>query len=370
MFYEKLIAWTFNLMLFGGDVILLVGLARSTKLRTLFISGLGLLFGSVLLAGVLGRHPFLIMRLVSYAIFLHAPLVLLAAAWLFGRRSRKACVGLLLLVGVLTAVGVDAFLIEPHWLSETNIELTSNKLQATIRVAIIADLQTDQLGAYEKHVFQRCLASKPDVILMAGDYVQVSSTESWERLRRDLNAYLHEIGFAAPLGIYAVQGNVDHPQWMTLFENLPVHLIDQTTSVDSGALKITGLHVNDSFNRNLDVAKSPLFHIVLGHAPDFALGNVQADLLVAGHTHGGQVCIPGIGPLMTASQVPRKWATGITQVAENRTLIVSRGIGMERQSAPRLRFLCRPELVVLDVKPAIEPVATASVSRGVETAER
>ncbi len=82
------------------------------------------------------------------------------------------------------------------------------------------------------------------------------------------------------------------------------------------------------------------------------LGPVEADLLIAGHTHGGQVRLPLIGPLLNLSRVPRGWIAGATTLAPGRTLIVSRGIGMERANAPRLRFLCRPELVVIDLVPS------------------
>jgi predicted MPP superfamily phosphohydrolase len=78
---------------------------------------------------------------------------------------------------------------------------------------------------------------------------------------------------------------------------------------------------------------------------------VEADLLIAGHTHGGQVRLPGIGPLITLSRVRRSWAAGLTDIGRGRQLLVSRGIGMERGRAPRLRFLCRPELVVLELAP-------------------
>jgi len=110
--------------------------------------------------------------------------------------------------------------------------------------------------------------------------------------------------------------------------------------------------MEDSFDSRLSITSVERFHIVMGHSPDFALGNVRADLLVAGHTHGGQVRLPFIGPVITLSSVPRSWAAGLTELTGGRTLIVSRGIGMERGSAPRLRFLCRPELVIVDVVPA------------------
>ena len=85
--------------------------------------------------------------------------------------------------------------------------------------------------------------------------------------------------------------------------------------------------------------------------PNFALGQVQADLLVAGHTHGGQVQLPLIGPMVVNCRIPHRWAAGFTDLRGGGKLLVSRGIGMERGYAPRLRFLCRPELVVIDLTP-------------------
>jgi uncharacterized protein len=89
----------------------------------------------------------------------------------------------------------------------------------------------------------------------------------------------------------------------------------------------------------------------LGHVPNFALGTIEADLLVAGHTHGGQVRLPWIGPISTHSRIPNAWAAGVTDLPGGGKLAVSRGIGMERHFAPPIRFLCRPELMVIEVTP-------------------
>jgi hypothetical protein len=93
-----------------------------------------------------------------------------------------------------------------------------------------------------------------------------------------------------------------------------------------------------------------MYHLVLGHCPDYSPGEIEADLLIAGHTRGGQVRLPLIGPLITLSEVLRSWAAGVTEIAPGKRLIVSRGIGMERY-APEIRCLCRPELSVLDLLP-------------------
>jgi predicted MPP superfamily phosphohydrolase len=70
--------------------------------------------------------------------------------------------------------------------------------------------------------------------------------------------------------------------------------------------------------------------------------------VLAGHTHGGQVVLPLFGPPRTASRLPRLYAGGLHDFAGT-PLHVSRGVGMERGFAPPLRFLCPPEICVLDV---------------------
>lgn len=89
--------------------------------------------------------------------------------------------------------------------------------------------------------------------------------------------------------------------------------------------------------------------IVISHSPDFvdALPE-KVDLVLAGHTHGGQFVLPFFGPLVTASRLPRRYAADLHDF-RGTPLHVSRGVGMERGFAPPVRFLCPPEICVLDV---------------------
>ena len=61
--------------------------------------------------------------------------------------------------------------------------------------------------------------------------------------------------------------------------------------------------------------------------------------------------LPWFGPLVPLPRVPRSWAAGLTELPGGGKLLVSRGIGVERGYAPPLRFLCRPELVVIELVP-------------------
>ena len=89
----------------------------------------------------------------------------------------------------------------------------------------------------------------------------------------------------------------------------------------------------------------------MSHMPESAqYAGPGVDLVLAGHTHGGQVRIPGIGPVITMSRIPRNQAAGLTKLPSGVLLYVNRGIGMEGGSAPRIRFLCRPEIAVFTIR--------------------
>lgn len=291
-------------------------------------------------------------HLIAHGLFVHGPVVLGGTALVLRRARPWLALAAAVLATLLVAVGVEAFLIEPHWLEVSRIRLTSSKVASPVRIVVLADLQTDTIGPYERDVLRRVVDAEPDLVLLAGDYLQTRGGE-WEQLRGDLNHALGELGVSAPGGVFAVQGNIDPARWPEIFAGLPVTAVKQTQSFESAGLRVTCLSERDSFDPSLEVAGDDAgrFHVVLGHSPNFALGRIEADLLVAGHTHGGQVQVPLVGPLITLSKVPRRWAVGLTDLPDGGRLLVSRGIGLEGGGAPRIRFFCRPELVVIDLAP-------------------
>src|SRR6185436_9174885 len=101
--------------------------------------------------------------------------------------------------------------------------------------------------------------------------------------------------------------------------------------------------------------------VVIGHGPDFVmtLPAAEVDLAMAGHTHGGQVVVPFFGPPHTKTRLPREHARGVSSYG-GVPLHVSAGTGMERGTAPQIRFLCPPEICILDVGYGPERAASRS----------
>ncbi len=342
----------------------LAWLRRRPTPRTWLWTGLGFEVVALALAFVLGANRHLPTRLAAYAVFGFTPLLLFLAACVLRRTARKTAILSLLLAAGLLVVAFDAFLVEPHWLQVTFTQAHSPKLTRPVRLVLIADLQTDRFGAYERETLRRVADLRPDLILWAGDYLQAPS-EQRAVLRQQYNQYLHELQLFAPLGSYAVRGNMDHGPWSEMFADTHIQAVERTQSFDLGDLVLTCLARDDSFRPEVQLPAAPpgRYHLMLGHSPDCSLSQVQADLILAGHTHGGQVRLPLLGPIITLSRVPRSMAVGLVQRPAGGLLYVSRGVGMERDEAPRLRFLCRPELAVIDLLPsAAMQSASASVA--------
>jgi predicted MPP superfamily phosphohydrolase len=317
----------------------------------------GLLLAMVVIAMATTGDFFFAFNLLSHAVFLHAPPLGIYLAVTLEPRGWKAFWALISLA--LVAIMVDAFAIEPFALTVRRETITSAKLRRPLRAVVLADLQFDVFDEHTRSALRLAMRERPDILLLPGDYVQRTRRRGGDAVRREANAFLREIRFGAPLGVYAVEGNVEwEAGWEGLFDGLDVHTFSTVRPVVLEDLVVTGMGLRESANpvQSIEAATGAgegRFHIAMGHAPDFALGEVRADLLVAGHTHGGQVQLPLVGPLLTLSAVPRAWAAGNSaiELSGGRTLVVSRGVGHERGSAPRLRFRCRPEVVVIELRP-------------------
>lgn len=299
------------------------------------------------------RSYFDLLNLICYAIFAGGVVLLLLCAKVAWKNFYVLRTFFVLFAITLVAVYIDAFHIEPHWLSVRQEQMSSSKITKPLKIAVVADIQTDDVGDYEREVLLKIKRYAPDLLLFAGDYIQLYD-ENRDSQHAKLNSLLKEIAINPPLGTFVARGDVDSPDdWSKCFEGLPFNIASESTTLKIAEdLTVTILSLQDSRFSTYKVPDTAGFHIVVGHAPDYSLSAPQADLLVAGHTHGGQVHVPLFGPPITLSNVPRNWGKGCwTDIGTGAMLCVSRGVGMERVHAPRLRFLCRPEVVFIDVNP-------------------
>jgi predicted MPP superfamily phosphohydrolase len=351
----------YNLVMLAVDLVAIAVLRRRKGLVTWFVT-MALAGAAALVAGglLVGHEDdgqpvrFGVIRLWTHGIFLHG-VVLLAATAVLWRRHRPAlaAVAAFALLG-LALIGIDAVFIEPTWLDVSHRRIESPKIHRPVRIVVVADLQMDRMGRYEREVLRRALDEKPDILLFAGDYIQ-ARFEQRERLQTELHNYLAEIHVERQPAAFAVRGNVDGDRWYESFAGLGVTAVDYRQSFNLGEVQLTCLGLAESFwlfdGPPVRNPRPGRFHVVLGHVPNFAMGPIDADLLLAGHTHGGQVRLPWLGALVTNCHIPRAWAAGLTELPSGAKLLVSRGIGMERGDAPPIRFLCRPELAVIDLVP-------------------
>ena len=302
-------------------------------------------------------------RLMGQALFGEAILLAaaLAVAHRGARRPARAAACAFCALGLL-AVYFEAYRVEPRMLKVRRHVVNADRRDASsIRILHLTDIQTPAIGAHEERALRTGLASRPDLIVLTGDYVQDALGRPTEDdAARDLRALMARIGFDAPLGVYATEGDVG-PSCREVFAGTAVRcLVDANTIVelpDGDTLGITGLSRGRGRERDpawlawlLSKGPGADHRIVISHSPDFVDAMpVDVDLVLAGHTHGGQFVVPFFGPVVTASRLPRLFAGGLHDF-RGTPLHVSRGVGMERGFSPPVRFLCPPEICVLDLR--------------------
>lgn len=337
----------YSLIMAAVDLAALVFVARRKSVRAWRASLACAGMVAFLLALALAKDGFHGFRLLAYGVFLHGVVLLAGSGVIWWRTRRIIALGSAMAATGILVVAVDAFLIEPTWLEVSHRRIRSAKIDRPIRIVVLADLQTDQIGQYERDVLRRALQQEPDLLLLAGDYIQAGGPQR-QQLYAQLNAFLRRLDLPEPGRVFAVQGNVDADDWPELFRGTPVVPVRSTETFELSGIQLTCLARRDSFSRSLEVnaPEADRFHLVLGHSPNFALGRIEADLLLAGHTHGGQVRLPLYGP----PRLPirhRHLAEGLFH-HRRAQVYVSRGLGY----LIPIRFRARPELGIIELRRA------------------
>ncbi len=263
-----------------------------------------------------------------------------------------------------TLLVVYAFYIEPHTIRVTHQTLVSPKLHASTRLRMLhlGDLHVERITRRERQLLRLIGQLQPDLILFSGDFLNLSYRRDPKAIE-DARQILAQI--KAPLGVYAVNGSpaVDLTEITPkLLKGMPLRwLRNEKTSLQVGQDQIDLLGISCSHRPHedgphLEKLLDPgdgRFNILLYHTPDLApIAAAQGiDLQLSGHTHGGQVRLPFVGALFTGSLYGKRYEAG--RYSENgMTLYITRGIGLEGAGAPRVRFLCPPEIILWEISGA------------------
>lgn len=260
-----------------------------------------------------------------------------------------------------TALILYGFYYEPQRLKLSRYTLESLKLPlgTKLKVLHLGDLHMERLTRREERILAHIEQEQPELILFSGDFLNLSYLHDPTAIA-DLRIFLNSLH--APLGVYGVTGSpaVDLPElFPELIQDTGLTLLNnQEIEIDTGNGKIslTGLfctHNPDKDFAQLQAFHSPsnLFSILLYHTPDIAplAQDAGFDLQLSGHTHGGQIRLPGFGALYTASFYGKLLEGGLYRLKQM-TLFVTRGIGLEGASAPRVRLFCPPEIAIFTLQ--------------------
>jgi uncharacterized protein len=190
---------------------------------------------------------------------------------------------------------------------------------------------------------------KADIVLFGGDYISESP-----RYLSEVQEPLIRMAATARIGSWGILGNHDvaniRSRVMKMFESTGIRILEnEAVEIDTAKGSFWLIGVDDMLLGKSDLAAAfadvppDAPRIAMWHEPDFAerMEPYGPFLLLSGHTHGGQVRLPFVGPVSTP-KFGKRYVSGRFLFGDM-TLYVSNGIGMYR---PPVRFNCPPELVV------------------------
>ncbi|MEP6001154.1 MAG: metallophosphoesterase [Parasphingorhabdus sp.] len=227
-----------------------------------------------------------------------------------------------------------------------------------VTIALLADIHVagpDMPPSRVERIVEQVNALKPDVVAIAGDLVSEKRVATKIYNADEIVAPLS--GLKARYGVAFVPGNHDHWfDWPGIEAELAKHphiTVLKNQAAQFGPLAVAG--VDDDFTNRADLPAAlaeiaPLTgpRIMLTHSPDiFPSVPVEFDLVLAGHTHCGQIAYPWGGSPATMSDFGEKYACGVVK-QHQKTLVTSAGIGT---SLLPIRLFTQPEIWVVEIRP-------------------
>lgn len=321
------------------------------------------------------------MNFISVVIYSYCTVALLLIALFlrdmrretFFRRHQVLTTGIIAVLGIGIITALYAHLIEPRRLVVTTATITF-PIKQPIRVGLIADIQ---VGNHKKDewvnkIIAKARQEKPDIILIAGDLISNELGDSF-----DETIYLEPLQKLLPdFPVYAVLGNHDygignregltfkgisadkHQLVIDRFKKLGIPLLrNELVCPIIRSQEFCVFGTDDIWGSDTDYARLNTWDttkpiILLSHNPDTILSwpnNIpKPNLMLAGHTHGGQVYIPLYGPLGNAGIDLGKQYYRWLNYWQGIPIFVTVGAG---ESIGALRLFTPPEIAVITLTP-------------------
>jgi predicted MPP superfamily phosphohydrolase len=255
-------------------------------------------------------------------------------------------------IGALTGAGAHGFLYERHHIGVTREDLAVAGWPESLsgfRIGLVSDLHRSGTVSHQMvtGAVSALMNESPDLIILGGDYVTNQD-------RRFVQPAADALGaLSAPFGVFAVLGNHDDERDMTgaLTAKGFTMLRDARTQLTIRGETVVLAGLRYWTRRIEDIARvlrgaSPTV-ILVAHTPKrlFEAAALSVPLLLCGHTHGGQIVLPGLGAI-AAREFPVVQGSARR---DNTTVFVTRGVGTVYVPA---RINCPPEVAVLTIRPS------------------
>jgi predicted MPP superfamily phosphohydrolase len=236
------------------------------------------------------------------------------------------------------------------------IRLTYDNLPESFcgfKILHLTDLHADGLKGLADVVSERLGSLEVDLCVLTGDY-RFQVRGPCHDIYPPMERILHSVN--ARLGVVGILGNHDASEEVPALERLGVRmLINESLELRRGheSAWVIGLddphyYGCDDLPTALREVPSEAFKILLVHTPEIIKEAEEhgVDLYLCGHTHGGQICLPFIGPIVINAHCHRAYARGVWQY-KNLQGYTSAGVGT---SGVPVRFFCPPEIGLIELR--------------------
>ncbi len=260
-------------------------------------------------------------------------------------------------IALFTSCYIYGSKIEPNWIEVVPIQLTIPNLSPAFnkfKIVQISDLHSNRFMPAKRldRIIKLVNQQKPDVIAITGDFITKHEDFNSQELEEKLSKLVSQISTLSVLGNHDHRGNANATDNLkqALVRSNVTNLDNQVYVIERGTEKLTFAGVDDPYwgkpdlDRVIKLLPDNSAAILLVHEPDYIKESAATHkfaLQLSGHSHGGQIKIPFLNPLILPYG-GKKYFAGLNQV-ENTLEYTNRGLGM---TGLPLRINSRPEITV------------------------